>query len=45
MRIKNLNPMDMGLGMEIINGDEERESKILPKFDPLSSLITHLDKL
>ena len=25
-------------GIEIINGDGDGESKILPKFDPLSSL-------
>ena len=38
MRIKNLNPM--GMGIEIINGD--RESKILPKSDTLPSIINML---
>ena len=28
----------MGIGIEIINGDEDGEYKILPKYDPLSSL-------
>ena len=38
--MKNLNPMWMGTGMkiEIINGDWDGESKILPKSNPLSSL-------
>ena len=37
---KTLNPMGLGMGMKIINGDENEdgESKILLKSDPLSSL-------
>ena len=37
MRIKILN--STGLGIEIINEDEDRESKILSKFDALTSLV------
>ena len=35
MGIKNTNPM--GIGIEIINGYGDGESKILPKSDPLPS--------
>ena len=39
--IKNINPMGMRMriSIKIINGDGDGESKILPKFDPLPSLV------
>ena len=38
MKMKNLNLMEMRMRIEIINGVEVGESKILPKFDQLPSL-------
>ena len=37
--------MNVGMGIEIINGDDDVESKILPKSDPLLSLLarSHLN--
>lgn len=37
MRIKNLNLMGMRIVIEIINGGEDEEFKILSKFEPSSS--------
>ena len=39
MRIKNLNLMKMGRKKEIINGNTNQKSKILPKSDSLSFII------
>ena len=36
--IKNLNPVRIGMRIEIINENEDEEFKILHKYDPLSSL-------